>query len=135
MAAFVGLMIFGPAIVDFWTVGRIPAPRTLLGLLVIGGLSTMMWHAVATALYATNNNRAIAAIYGISAASGLAVLALVTPMFGINGAAAALAIAEMAVVLLVVGRTMAFLDQRFLSLVLAALKPPTDVLRVLRRGS
>ena len=134
MIAFVGLMVFGPAIVDFWTVGRIPAPRTLLGLLLIGGLSTMLWNGVATALYATNNNRAIATIYGIAAASGLAVLALVTPGLGINGAAASLAIAEVAVVLLVMGRTLAFLDQRFASLVLAALTPPTDALRLLRRG-
>lgn len=133
--AFVVLMVFGPAIVDFWTVGRIPVPRTLLGLLLIGGLSTVMWHGVATALYATNNNRAIATIYGIAAASGLAVLALVTPGLGINGAAAALAVAELAVVVLVMGRTMAFLDQRFSSLVLAALKPPTDALRLLRRSS
>ena len=135
MGAFVGLMIFGPAIVDVWTVGRIPAPRTLLGLLLIGGLSTMMWNGIATALYATNNNRAIATIYGIAAASGLAVLAIVTPGLGINGAAASLAIAEVAVVLLVMGRTMSFLDQRFSSLLLAALTPPTDALRLLRRGS
>ena len=133
--AFVGLMIFGPAIVDVWTVGRIPAPRTLLGLLLIAGLSTMLWNGIATALYATNNNRAIATIYGIAAAAGLAVLTFVTPQFGIIGAAATLAVVEVAVILLVMGRTLAFLDQRFGALLLAALTPPTDALHLLRRGS
>lgn len=132
--SFVALMVLGPWLVDLWTVGRIAVQQPLFAILLITGMGTLLWTGTATALYATNNNREIAAIYIIAAAAGGVSALILAPVVGLNGVAFAFALTEIGVFVMVLVRTLAFLDQRFWSLAGAVVKPPTDMLRVLRRG-
>lgn len=131
-SAFAALMLIGPWIVDLWTGGAIAVRHPLFVLLLAGGAATMLWTGAATALLATNNNRAIAVVSVMATGTGLAASVAAAFPAGASGVAAALAAAELVVLGLILRRTLAFLDQRLRRLARAALRPPLDALALLR---
>lgn len=134
IVAFIGLSILGPWIVDLWTVGRIAADQPLFTFLLLLGTATMLWAGTATALYATNNNKEIATVYVIAAAAGVIAAVGAAQYGGLTLVAAVLAIAEFGVFTMILIRTLAFLDQRPAALLAAVARPPTDALRLFRKG-
>lgn len=135
VAAFAGLMVLGPWIVDIWTVGRIAVQQPLFAFLVLGGVGTLMWTGTATALYATNNSKEISAIYVISMAAGLAIAAVAAYGTSLSGAAMVLALAEFCAFVLILMRSQVFLDQPYTTLLRGVLRPPTDALKLFRRAA
>lgn len=134
LAAFAGLMVLGPWIVEIWTVGRIAVQQPLFAFLVLGGMGTLMWTGTATALYATNNSKEISAIYLISISAGLAIATVAAYGQSLSGVAAILALAEFCAFVLILMRSQTFLDQRYATLLRGVVKPPTDVLKLFRRA-
>ena len=134
VAAFAGLMVLGPWIVEIWTVGRIPVQQPLFAFLVLGAMGTLMWTGTATALLATNNSKEISVIYLISISAGLAVAAAAAYGASLGGVALVLALSELCVFVLILMRSQAFLDQRYTSLLCGVLRPPTDALKLFRRA-
>ena len=135
LAGFTALMLLGPRLVEVWTAGRIAVEQPLFGWLAAGGAATLLWTGAAAALHATNHHKEIALLYVAAAGAGLAVSAAAAPYAGPSSVAAALAVSEVVVLILVLKRAIAFVEQRFGALAGAALRPPTDVLGWLRRGA
>lgn len=133
-AAFAGLMVLGPWIVEIWTVGRIAVQQPLFAFLVLGAMGTLMWTGTASALLATNNSKAISLIYLISVSAGLAVAAVAAHATSLGGVALVLALAELCVFVLILMRSQAFLDQPYTTLLRGVLRPPTDALKLFRRA-
>ena len=135
VAAFAGLMVLGPWIVEIWTVGRIAVQQPLFAFLVLGAMGTLMWTGTATALLATNNSKEISVIYLISISAGLVVAAVAAHATSLGGVALVLALAELCVFVLILMRSQAFLDQPYTTLLRGVLRPPTDALKLFRRAS
>ena len=135
VAAFAGLTLIGPWLVDVWTGGRIAVRQPLFTLLLTTAMATLLWTGAATALLATNRSGAVAAACVLAAGAGLAAGAAMAPAFGTSGVAAAMAIAEVAVFAVVLARSLSLLGQTFAALVAAALRPPVNALDWLRRAS
>lgn len=133
VGAFVTLMIVGPWVVELWTAGRIHAQQPLFALLVASGMGTLLWTGAASPLYATNNNRAIAFAYVAVACLAVAGTALAVEVMGLDGAGLALALGECLFLVFVLARALAFLDQGFGQLCAYVVRPPTDLLSLLRR--
>ncbi|MBO6783461.1 MAG: hypothetical protein JJ899_09365, partial [Alphaproteobacteria bacterium] len=129
--AFVALMLLGPWIVEVWTVGRIEVTQPLFALLVLAGMATLTWTGTASALYATNNNQAIATIYVVVASVAVAASIFAAMIGGTSGVAAALALAELVVLALVFIRTLRFVDQSAGQVLRRVVVPPVDTLRLL----
>lgn len=134
VAAFAGLMVLGPWIVEIWTVGRIAVQQPLFAFLVLGAMGTLMWTGSATALLATNNSKEISVIYVISISAGLVVAAVAAHATSLGGVALVLALAELCVFVLILMRSQAFLDQPHTTLLRGVLRPPTDALKLFRRA-
>jgi len=131
-ATMLALLAVGPFVVAFWTGGEIAVRQPLFALLLASAFATLLWIAAGTALMAANRSQRIAVAYTPAAALALLAAAALTPSLGADGAAAALAIGEWLVFALVARRALTFLDQRPSSLAIAALRPPTDLVRLLR---
>ena len=97
-------------------------------LLLAAGAGTLLWTGAATALYATNNNREIAAVSVLATGAGLLAALAAVSHAGSSGVAAAMAGAELVVFVLILRRALAFLGQRPGELLRAVLRPPTEVL-------
>ena len=134
-AAFAGLALLGPWIVDAWTGGKIAVRQPLFVLLLAVGLATQLWTGAACALHATNHNKEIAVIHLVVAGAALAVSAVAGTHAGVDGIAAVLAVAELAVFALVLRRALAFLDQPFLDFARAVVRPPSGAIALLRGGN
>ncbi len=131
VTAFIVLMVLGPWIVEIWTVGRIEVTQPLFGLLMLAGMATLTWTGTASALYATNNNQAIATIYVVVASAGVAASIMAAFVVGTSGVAAMLALSELIVLALVFVQTLNFVDQRASEILRRVIIPPTDTLRLL----
>ena len=88
----------------------------------------------ATALYATNNSKEIAAIYLISISAGLAIATVAAYGQSLGAVAAILALAEFCAFVLILMRSQSFLDQRYGTLLRGVVRPPTDALKLFRRA-
>jgi len=126
--------VLGPWIVEVWTVGRIAVQQPLFAFLVLGGMGTLMWTGTATALYATNNSKAISVIYVIAMSTGLAIAAAAAYGTSLSGVAMVLALAEFCAFVLILMRSQAFLGQPYMTLLRGVLRPPTDALKLFRRA-
>ena len=135
IAGFTALMLLGPKLVEVWTVGRIAVEQPLFGWLLAGSVATLLWLGAATVLHATNHHEKVALLYVTVAGGGLAAASVAAGYAGASGVAAALAISELVVLVLVLKRATAFVGQGFGALAGAALRPPTDVLGLLRTPS
>lgn len=133
IAAFAGFMLFGPWVVEIWTVGRIDATQPLFAFMILTAVSTLLWAGTATALYATNNNQAISLIYVVAASVGVVLAIIAAQMAGLSGVAAVLALAEFGVFVMILVRTQAFLGQPFGVLIRRVIVPPVDALKLFRR--
>ena len=133
-AAFAGLLLLGPWITDVWTGGEIAVRQPLFVLLLAAGMATQLWTGAASALHATNHNKEIAVICLVVGGVALAASAFAGARAGVDGIAAVLAVAELAVFALVLRRALAFLDQPFPAFARAVVRPPTDAFALLRGG-
>ena len=132
IAGFTALMLLGPKLVEVWTVGRIAVEQPLFGWLLAGSVATLLWTGAGAALYATNHHEKIALLYVAVAGAGLAAASVAAGYAGASGVAAALAVSELVVLALALKWATAFVGQGFGALAGAALRPPTDILRLLR---
>ena len=131
-AALPALLTIGPRAAALWTGGEIVVRQPLFALLLATAVATLLWNAAGTALMAANRSQRIAVAYAPVAALALLATAALAPSLGVDGAAAALAIGEWLVFVLVARRALTFLDQRPGSLAIAVLRPPTGLIRLLR---
>ncbi len=131
-AALLALLTIGPQAAALWTGGEIVVRQPLFALLLATAFATLLWNAAGTALMAANRSQRIAVAYAPVAALALLAAAALAPSLGVDGAAAALAIGEWLVFVLVARRALTFLDQRPSSLAVAALRPPTGLIQLLR---
>jgi hypothetical protein len=69
------------------------------------------------------------------ASAGVVAAIVAAPLGGLPAVAAVLALAEIGVFVLILVRTLAFLDQRLVSVLAVMLRPPTQALHILRRGT
>ena len=132
--ALAALLTIGPWAVPLWNGGEVPVRQPLFALLIATAAATMLWTGAGTALMATNRSPLLAVAYVPVSAAALAAVAAFAPRLGLDGVGAVLAVAEWLVAALVACRAMAFLDQRAGTLARAALRPPTELIRLLRFG-
>ena len=135
VAGVTALTLLGPWLVEVWTAGRITVRQPLFSWLLAGGMVTLLWTGAATAMLATNSHKEIAVLYVLAASAGLAASAAAAVHTGPSGVAAALALSELVVLVLVLKQALGFLDQRLGALARSTLRPPVDVLGLFRPGS
>ena len=95
LAGIMTLELFGTYIIGIWTHHTFTSNYQLLALLLIDVFLYNLWQSSLTVLIATNRHQTISITFILSAAFGLLLGNQFLPIFGLNGAAIALIVAEL----------------------------------------
>ena len=128
----VALLAAGDWFVELWTVGKIAVEQPLFALLIAAMVVTTMWTASGTVLYATNRNKAFAAVYMVAAAASIALAAALAGRYAADGVALAMLAGELVTLAFVLVRALPFIEETVGGLVGVIWRPPVDALRLLR---
>jgi O-antigen/teichoic acid export membrane protein len=95
-SAFVaGLLLFGPAIFQAWTRGRLLLDVPVFRLLLVAIVVNSFWNASSVVLVACNKHRGLAIRYLVGTCGALALAYPLLQRFGLPGAAAALVLCDL----------------------------------------
>jgi O-antigen/teichoic acid export membrane protein len=100
-AVVAGLALFGGPIIRWWTNGLVDPPAVVLYLLLLVIIANSVWYTLSAALIATNRHTRIAGLYLAGTVAALLVSIPLSTLFGLAGAAAALLVIDIAMVIYV----------------------------------
>lgn len=112
MPAAVGLALFGPGIVEWWTGGTVVPSATLVALLAAAMLLNGLWVPLGNLMMAVNRQRLFSYAFLGLALANLAVVAVLAPSYGPVAAAIGAALLDLAMALWLVwqARRMGMID-------------------------
>ncbi len=96
LSLVVGLAVFAPAMIRWWTHGAVEPPKDLLYPLLLVVVCNTFWHTVFLVLLATNRHKRVAAVYLLGTATALLGAVPLTAVFGLTGAAISLLVIDVA---------------------------------------
>lgn len=98
MLLVVAIAMLGPTLIRTWTHGMVDPPVVLLYLLLLVMVVNSVWSTLSVVLAATNQHVRLAVVYVGGALAALAASIPLTSAFGLDGAALALLVIEIAMV-------------------------------------
>jgi O-antigen/teichoic acid export membrane protein len=90
---------FGPGIWRIWSRGRLVFERDIFSILLLAAISTAFWQIQSVRLTATNRHQVLATVFLIVSALSLVAAYLGLPRFGLDAAAIATLLPEVAMVI------------------------------------
>jgi O-antigen/teichoic acid export membrane protein len=100
------LAVIGPAVIRWWTRGAVDPPSGLLYLLLLVVVCNTFWYTRFMVLLATNQHAQVAAVYLLATATTLVAAVPLSAAFGLTGAAVSLLAIDIAMVGVVLPRSM-----------------------------
>ena len=101
LSLVLALMVFGVAIIRWWTRGLVDPPFPMLVILLLVIVANSIWYTLSSVLSATNRHKRMAAFYLSGTIVAVVAAVPLSSAFGLSGAAAALLAIDMAMVVYV----------------------------------
>ncbi|MCW5936385.1 MAG: hypothetical protein KIT11_03650 [Fimbriimonadaceae bacterium] len=127
------LALFGGAIFQFWTHGRLVFEPDTFALLLVASLIGSLWGVSYVVALAINRHQKLAVLFIISAGLGLGVGAALIGTLGLKGVVFGIIVTETLMLVATFNTSMHILQDDFKDFLPAVVKPPTDLLAKLWR--
>jgi O-antigen/teichoic acid export membrane protein len=95
------MLVLGPSFLNHWTMGRIPTSRLLLSILLLVVILNSLWSTSSTLALATNLHKGLSFYYVCGTGLSTVFCYILAKWVGLNGAAAALLVSELVMILYV----------------------------------
>jgi len=122
--AIVLLALFGAAIVEKWTGGRVAMDYELFYLLLGTVFVNSLWWSSLNVLYGTNHHQGLAIVFSVTNALMLVIAYPLAISLGTPGAVAALLIIELILAVYTISKTFTFIQENGATVWLEVIKPP-----------
>jgi O-antigen/teichoic acid export membrane protein len=119
------LVVFGEQLIDIWTGGTIAANGSLLYLFLASAGIDSLWYTSVAVLFSTNRHRSISLIFVIASVLSLPVAYVLLKAWGLDGAALALLLLEVFMLLAVLRQSLPAAGDDLRSWLEAIARPPT----------
>ena len=128
------LWLVGPHIYRMWIRNAVPFDANCFHLLLVVTIANSLWFMSSVVSMSSNVHQRLALAFVMASLASLLLAAFLTRTFGIAGAAAALLLTDVSMLLMVLRNSMNRLQDTFLQFAIAMFKPPTIWFSLRNRG-
>lgn len=139
LSVCVVLWFAGGKVLTVWTDGKVLLQEPLFSLLLLASLANILWGNALMVPYSTNRHNRIAVFYLlVNGAAAVILAAILVPVYGLGGAAAALLAVEMVMAVIAIMIALQLSNETLVGWIKAIVQPPwfifdKAVVRVFRK--
>lgn len=135
LIAFISLLAFGNWILFIWTGGKVEMDSHIFIMLLFVALINSLWFMSLMVFYSTNRHQKIAITYILMNLATVGLAYGACRIFGLYGVAEMLIIAEVAMTLYVLPKSLNFIEERWTKFIRELMVPPFYLLETFRKNA